>query len=269
MVAATELRGRSRWNWLRSAARRIQRHPRQNAAQIIVLGRLLLQVKAVVGHGNLRSWLIAHFPASYATAREAMRAAKLLENDIASVRHFGPSAIRLLTKPRMSKTIREKLLKSPPREGPKKIGFTRALLLTLEDDGQLEEPAGDAVERMTDQERAYSQLQELLTRSGMVHFIHDRDAEFPDESTVSVTVYSRDARAPRTITRRGLPNALAAAIGQEPRRFCTKCKTDRPVEWFAKRTHLCRLCERKRVGAAKAKKRAGKKLTDKYLQATL
>jgi len=213
----------------------------------VALGRLLLHIKAVVGHGNFKDWVTDHFPGSYAMAREAMRAAKILDNQTAAVQHFGPSAVRLLTKERLAKTVREKLLKNPPAEGPARIGFTRALLRTLADDATLERPAdaSSVDDDVTDEEKAFLRLSELLERSGMIHFSIDRD---PDCPTISLTFYpTRTDERPVTICRRSLHTALAAAVGQEEMKRCPKCTQIKSADAFAKSTAYCRICERARV----------------------
>lgn len=244
--------GAARRRWLRASARRVAHHPRENAAQAAALGRLLLEVKSVVGHGRFSAWLETHFiptQGSLRIARECMQAAKKF-SEIGALRSFQVSALRLLAKRRLPKERLQQVLRQA--ESSRGIGYNKTLYL-ISGIREESESAADVFDEADETPAAAAgrRLLTLVDRADVIHLAIDRDPETP---SVSITTMS-DTRGRQHVLRTSLDQALAAAAGEEAQRTCPKCGEEKPVEGFAQNTSFCRICERARVREYDRKKR--------------
>ncbi len=245
--------------WLRATAKRINNHPREHAGHILAIGRLLLQVKALLGHGRIISWHNAYLRLRYRESAEAMQLAHLVDKqklDSATLHHFGVSAVRVLVQ-RMSKTKRERIF-SAPRQA-KLIGCSAVQLLTLaeSDDDVVAclQPCEPAVEN-----EAWRRLSALLENAEVlwIDVMRDEDAKLKSPEAVTVSIISKGKQF--RFCRPDIERALKAAVGEEMLRECPKCRADgrpflKPEYDFAKSTSWCRSCERERVAIADKKDR--------------
>lgn len=258
-VDPTRLAGRARQNWLRSAARRIRRHPRRALSQVVALGRLLTQVKAVVGRGRWIEWLEVYWPHHRQLAAQTMRAAKILGNyEMSALRTFGTSSAHALTHNSLSKSSRDNILRAPARRRPIGLESVKLLKLAATDDDF--DPKTDyaaceviSLPRPGDAD-AFRRLATLLARADFVTVDVSRDVDaLPDAPPDAVTIAVFGEGGSRRFCRRSLESALAAAAGEEVLKKCPKCKEAKSPDEYAAGTRYCRVCERRRV------KRYGKK----------
>lgn len=241
-MTPTDLRGWKLRNWLRSACRRINAHPRKHAGHILALGRLFLEVKSKLPHGRFRDWIAQNCHLCYTDVRVAMRLAKNPPAEIATLRRFQPSVSRVLARKRLSKYGLGNLLRHASREDS--VGYTDAAC-QISDTPQVisQPPAAES-----DAGRLVRLLGDVVEQASAVHIGVIRDADSPD--TVESYMVSVFGEQRRHVTRSTLIAALAAVAGQEQTRECPTCRKSLSLDWFAKSTSNCRTCERKRVREA-------------------
>jgi hypothetical protein len=198
-------------------------------------------------HGRFREWLAIYFPHSPTIAAEAMRLAKL-PVQMSALRTFGPSAVRVLTSPRLRKSQRDKILQIEPTKKP--VGQNTVELLALASEEEFDQCLGQwdeaAVEAVSPERRNWQRLANLVAESEGVHITVNRDEDHLD---VSLTAYMQSGEIKNAI-RSSLPRAIEAVVGEEQLRRCPKCTQMKGPDSFAKSTTLCRACERDRVKAA-------------------
>ena len=250
---------------LRSLARRIRRHPRTTAGQVVALGRLLILAKGLVGANRFADWLERAMGKSYGlrTAREAMTAARRLPALGIPLGRFSVSAVRVLVQPDVARSpaLVSVLAELGARRGPV-VTFSEArAAVSAVSPATIYPRAGARTDRETPAEALARHMSDLVynERVGGLYIGLDHDGP-----SVMVTVMGD---RPRTVTRELLTSALAAAVGEEKLRRCPhpehKGENPLPPDAFNRQAHYCKMCDRRRVSewAARKKKKAGAAVT--------
>lgn len=87
----------------------IQDHMRRTADSLIRAGKELLEVKAILSHGQFGEWLEVEFGMSHSTANNWMNAAKVYGDKIPTVGNLSQTALILLAAPNTPEAAREEV----------------------------------------------------------------------------------------------------------------------------------------------------------------
>lgn len=141
-----------------------------------------------------------------------------------------------------------------------RVTYSRALAL-VRSFGQHKPAAHEAAPgeaSRTGEHQLWESLSGLITAGGTLGLAVSPDADQPGELIVSAWVRT-DAGERRTETRSSLGAAVLAVAGKEPRKVCTTCREEKPLESFSRkkktRASACKVCERERVRKAKKRKK--------------
>lgn len=249
----------------------IHRKLHRTAADLVWIGRQLIEAKKVVGHGAFGPWVEAEFPWSRAQAHRLMTAAAAF-GDFSQIEKFDPSAVYLLSQPNTPPQARDFALQevadgkrvtlpyakeivachraSPPP--PATRGELNELAPVRPEDvkGRADPDAGAAA--------LWRAVADLLAGGGSLHLAAVEDGE---GASVTATHYPADPGRPIRVEHRDTAaDAVRAVAGLEPSRRCPHCKRQQPAGHFsrdgAKRVSWCKTCERARLKAWKARKKA-------------
>jgi hypothetical protein len=251
-------RANQKYYQLRTFAGRIRRHPRRTAADLVELGLLLFQAKAIAGHGEFGPWLKDSIGWSLRLAQEAMTAARRLPELPLPLERFAVSAVRILTRQAVVSTpvLVEDLCRLAAQPGPP-VSFSQAREAV-----SAITPAAVYPRRVQAESEASEisrRLAELVCDDGVtgIHITPDRDSEDPGVASVTVTVLGASRRSVRRST---LVGALTAIAGEEQLRRCSHPEHEGPnlipPSMYSRRAFFCKRCDRRRVAEWEAKKRA-------------
>lgn len=244
---------------LRRIAHAVRNHPRDSAAQIVVLGRLLSEAKAIAGYGGFRRWFEAIEPSfSLRVAREAMTAARRCGQFDLALHKFSASAVRVLSHKQVARTPElVELLAASVAESPTAFSEARDIVSSrkprifypasrAELAQAREESPGEAIAR---------RLVDLVTDPdvSLIQISSDHDNEVTNGRKASYPAISIQVMGKRrqTIVRQTIAEALESAAGQERLRRCPSPGHTGPnpigSQSFSRNTHYCKICERRRV----------------------
>jgi hypothetical protein len=237
-------------NALRSLGRRVRAHPRTNLAQLVALGRLLIQARQDLGYRKFGRWLGSiDLPYSRRVASEAMTATKRLAKLPLPLDRFAVSAVRILARTKVARSpdLVEALAAIAAKPGPP-VTFARARdVVTSEAPTAVYPPPQSAGRTETPAEAIGRRLVDLVLdeRVGSITIIPNRD---PEQPLVTVSILGEERRS---ATRPYLASALAAAVGEESLRRCPHPKHEGenplPQSLFNRFCHYCKICDRRRV----------------------
>lgn len=258
---------------LHALALRIKRQARTHAAHVVVLGRLLLQAKALCAVGGFQAWfrsLGADF--SLRTAQEAMTAATRFLN-VPNLHRLTPTTLRMLGSLNRSKReIAIDQVLELSEQGKVSWAEVRSIITATDPTSIYGYPEGHPLHDNGENtleaigRRLVTMLSDPTVSS--LHFSpdHDTGRDSPHEKgggeSVQLTVLGEEeGKAKRlVVTRRELGATLAAAVGEEKKRLCKKCGRELDPSAFSKACRNCKRCERARVKSYETKKKAKKKI---------
>ena len=95
---------------VRDATERVRARVARTTLDMLATGHDLLEVKAILGHGKFRGWLLREFGWSSRTAQRLMRAAEWAEGKSDTVANLDASAIYILSSPTASSQATKRVI---------------------------------------------------------------------------------------------------------------------------------------------------------------
>ena len=241
---------------LRALASAIRRIRRRSVADVVAMGKLLLEAKKIARHGKFQVWLRRSTSLAPRTAQDAMIAARRIKVPAEQLQHCLPSTARVLSRSRVYRNpaITAKALETPLRNG--KIGY-RDMMSHLSwidpDICMITEPLELPEEKLGRQLMALAENPAIST----IHISLEHD---PNElNQTSITIMGDKSKS---VSRCSLEQAMSSIVGEEKLFHCPCCGKDRPASFFSKECHNCKKCDRLR-SKENGKKRRSKNRADK------
>ncbi len=248
---------------LRQLAVLTRNHPRVTVADLLGLGKLLLEAKRLRPHGEWAIWL-ASVPLSVSDATIAMRVARRIILPREQLETVRASTARVLTRTKVlrSKKLTEAAMSAPrDKNGMITMRSMQSAISTVDpwavhNAGEVKEGPVEALGR-----RLLLLENDITVTSVFVSF--DRDDK-DGVTTASVTVMREGGR--QTVTRMTVEAAIATLSGEEIAVLCKPCGRNLLPASFSKGSHNCKRCERERVGAYTREKRKKNAETRKRIE---
>jgi DNA N-6-adenine-methyltransferase (Dam) len=159
---------------------------KRSAQDIIAIGRILIEVQSLLGHGNradsqgFQAWLKAEFDWDYRTAHRFMSVARTFKNDNLSDFAIAPSALYLLSAPSTPEEARQEALSRAARGEAMTYSQSRAMIHAYTQPADKEEARGDGnpaarAESLTPQPAQPRFLGIALSSESDEHYTPDRE----------------------------------------------------------------------------------------------
>lgn len=274
-------------DWLRAAAEQARALAYRTACDMIRVGGLLRGARKRVKRRTFRAWCEAELPWSRSHCYRLMAVADLFGPLVepAAAERIVPTALYLLARPEVppaarnyavelsaervvtATDAREILAAHRRTPDPDKAGvreYERRVKLVRKDEDARDREAGRGRGGVPP-EAAWAALEKLVASATVVHVGTIAEEQGEDDPLYSITVHAEDDR-PRNFVRRGLADAVLAAAGREPEKLCPSCNETKPAGQFGRnksmpgdgKARCCKVCERGRLAAHKARKKAAK-----------
>lgn len=254
--------------WLSRAEKNIRVRFRRSAADLVEVGRLLLEAKERLGHGKFGDWLIWEIGLSWPTAGKLMRVAKAFDGRIIPGDQFDPTALYLLASPSTPPAATNAALALVGGGQPVTAAVARRLLDELKPGTVSESPRGVAIVKdvkpptpapeETFAPDNWRSLEALMQRCHMLHITVERE----DGDAVFVGWATTPDGQRRSGCRGTLADLVLHLADAERRKKCNRCKAVKRLEEFSAekdspdgRNCYCLECERRRVRAYDRRKR--------------
>lgn len=281
-------------DWLRRTAEHVRSLAYRTACDLVRIGQALAEVRGRLPYGAFVKWVEDELPWGKTQAYRLMAVAARFGGHIS---HGGttaiePTALYLLADPRVpdkarkhavmlaedghpvtaavARQLLDEYRRGTPEPSPKEArAYEQAREDRENDDYAPPDDSGELARKAA----AWDALVMLFSGCEAVHLTRIEESGGDDDGgdpLVSVTAYRADpdagGRRARNTVRRRLADAIEAAAGREPIRWCGRCKRTHPVSEFGDDSRqpdglnrYCKASERKRLGALKKKKRAERK----------
>ena len=238
---------------LRTLAVLLRDHPRRTVADLMRVGKWLIEAKSLLAHGEFKKW-VESVPMIYADVVLATQSARRIAVPVERLAAVQASVARVLTRRkvcRSAKLTEAALAAEPDAAGMVTMRAAQSAVSTV--DPWAVHNADHAKEGELE---ALGRRLTLLANNPDVTSLFvsfDRDTGGDGIPTVSVTLMREGGR--QTVTRTTVDAALATLSGDEVAILCKPCGRSLLPASFSKGSHNCKRCERERVGAYTRAKR--------------
>lgn len=253
--------------WLRRTAAEIRVRLRRTSADLLVIGRLLVNARRRLGsRGRFGEWVEKEIHLPRRTITRLMQVARAFSSlTYEAAKRIAPTALYAMSEPAVPQSFREYIAEEA-LGGREITGAEAAALLA---DHQDRGKAPLSLARVADPPRSvdadevharenWSLLRRLLEEGNTIHL----DTWGGEDDKLVTVVRIAEGQRPQQVVAKSLEECLLEIAGESRTKVCGACATTKRLTEFSKakdsadgRNRRCLECERQRVKMANAKKR--------------